>query len=215
MLNDRLFLMLPTSMDYTPHLILAKKRMEPTETALYLPPNYQVRNKMLNERRIFLWGQVDEDSSKMLVEQLLYMEATKAGLPVHMYINCPGGMVTSGYAIYDIMQAITSPVYTYCIGFAASMASILLSGGAKGHRYIYPTAEVMIHQPAMGGFQGNSADIEINARQLVKAKNLTASILAANCGQTKEKILKDFDRDHWMNAEESLAYGIVDEIIQA
>jgi len=187
--------------------------MEITETALYLPPNYQVRNKMLDERRIFLWGQVDEDSSKMLVEQLLYMEAMKPGLPVHMYINCPGGMVTSGYAIYDMMQAITSPVYTYCIGFAASMASILLSGGAKGHRYIFPTAEVMIHQPAMGGFQGNSADIEINARQLVKAKDLTASILAANCGQTKDKILKDFDRDHWMNAKESLAYGIVDEIV--
>ena len=131
-----------------------------------------------------------------------------------MYINCPGGMVTAGYAMYDMMQAVSSPIYTYCIGFAASMGSILLSGGAKGNRYIFPTAEVMIHQPSIGSFQANSADIEINARQIIRTKELTATILAANCGHTKEKVIADFDRDYWMNADEALAYGIVDEIVR-
>jgi ATP-dependent Clp protease protease subunit len=187
--------------------------MEQTETRIYLPAEYQVRNKLLDERKIFLWGQVDESSSKKIVEQLAYLEAAQPGAPVHMYINCPGGMVTAGYAMYDMMQAVSSPVYTYCIGFAASMGSIILSGGAKGNRYIFPTAEVMIHQPIIGGFQANSADIEINARQMIKAKELTASILAANCGQSKEKVMKDFDRDYWMNAAEAIAYGIVDRVV--
>ncbi len=189
--------------------------MEQTEPKIILPENYLLRTKLLEERKIFLWSAVEDDSSKILVEQLMYLEAQQPGEPVHMYINCPGGMVTAGYAIYDLMQAISAPVYTYCMGLAASMASVLLSGGAKGHRYIYPAAEVMIHQPNMGGFRGNSADIEINAKQVMKTKELTAAILAANCGQSKAKVLKDFDRDYWMNAEESLAYGIVDAIITA
>ena len=156
---------------------------------------------------------MDENSSRTIVEQLIYLEAMQPATPVHLYINCPGGSVPAGYAIYDMMQAISSPVYTYCIGFAASMASILLSGGEKGNRYIYPTAEVMIHQPLTGGFQANSADIEINAKQIIKTKELTAAILAANCGQSKQKILKDFDRDYWMNADEAIAYGIVDKMM--
>lgn len=187
--------------------------MQDNQPTINLPSSYLIRNKLLEQRKVFLWEQVDETSSKTLVEQLLYLEAIQAATPIHLYINCPGGMVTAGYAIYDMMQAISSPVYTYCTGFAASMGSILLSGGAKGNRYIYPTAEVMIHQPAIGGFQANSADIEINARQIIKTKELTAAILAANCGQTKQKVLKDFDRDYWMDAKEALAYNIVDEII--
>ncbi|XZF16241.1 ClpP family protease [Chitinophagaceae bacterium MMS25-I14] len=183
------------------------------ETVIHVHPNNIVRKKLLEERKIFLWEQVDENSSKTVVEQLAYLDATEPGVPVHMYLNCPGGMVTSGYAIYDMMQAVSSPVYTYCIGFAASMGSILLSGGEKGNRFIYPNAEVMIHQPIIGGFQANSADIEINARQIVKTKDLTASLLAANCGKSKQQVLKDFDRDYWMNAEEAVKYGIVDKII--
>ena len=175
---------------------------------------FAVRGRLLEQRKLFLWGQVDDLSSKRVVEQLLYLEDREPGAPVHMYINCPGGMVTAGYAIYDMMQAVAAPVYTYCIGFAASMGSILLSGGEKGHRYIYPTAEVMIHQPIIGGFQANSSDIEINARQIVRIKELTAALLAANCGQPVEKIMKDFNRDYWMNATEALAYGIVDELVQ-
>lgn len=188
--------------------------MEHTETNVVLQPNYHVRKKLLDERKIFLWCQVDEGSSKTVVEQLSYLEAIAPGTPIHMYINCPGGMVTAGYAMYDMMQLISSPVYTYCIGFAASMGSIVLSGGEKGHRYIYPNAEVMIHQPAVGGFQANSADIEINARHIARTKHQTAEILAANCGQPKQKVLKDFDRDYWMNAEEALAYGIVDAFVK-
>ncbi|MDR3681740.1 MAG: ATP-dependent Clp protease proteolytic subunit [Flavipsychrobacter sp.] len=184
-----------------------------TEISVKSPADYLIRNKLLDQRKIFLWGQVDDQSSKIIVEQITYLEAIQPGVPIHMYINCPGGMVTAGNAMYDIMQAVSSPVYTYCIGFAASMGATLLSGGAKGNRYIYPTAEVMIHQPSIGSFQGNSADIEINARQIIKARELTARILARNCGHSKEKIQKDIDRDYWMNAEEALAYGIVDMII--
>jgi ATP-dependent Clp protease protease subunit len=183
------------------------------EHMVSLPVNYRLRDKLLEQRQVFLWGQVDEESSRRIVEQLVYLEAMAPGVPIHMYLNCPGGMVTSGYAMYDMMQAVSSPVYTYCIGFAASMGSILLSGGEKGHRYIYPNAEVMIHQPSIGGFQANSADIEIHARQIMRTKELTAAILAANCGQSKSRVLKDFDRDYWMNAEEALAYGIVDELV--
>lgn len=188
--------------------------MENQGMPFYVTTDYRVRNKLLEQRKIFLWGPVDETSSKIIVEQLAYL-GTEGAEPIHMYINCQGGMVTAGYAIYDMMQAVESPVYTYCIGFAASMGSILLSGGEKGDRYIYPTAEVMIHQPSMGGFQGNLADIEITARQIAKTKELTAVLLAENCGQTKARILKDFDRDYWMNAKEAVEYGIVDKIVAA
>lgn len=183
------------------------------EQIFSLPVSYRLQDKLLEQRKILLWQQVDETSSRLIVEQLVYLEASGPGIPVHFYLNCPGGMVTAGYAIYDMMQAISSPVYTYCIGFAASMGSILLSGGQKGHRYIYPRAEVMIHQPAIGSFQASSADIEINARQIVRTRELTAALLADNCGQSKSKVLKDFDRDYWMNAEEALAYGIVDQLL--
>lgn len=191
--------------------------MEQTEHITeYYSFNNRLKNNLLEQRKIFLWEQVDDQSSKSIVEQLAYLEAIQPGQPIHMYINCPGGMVTAGYAMYDMMQTISSPVYTYCIGFAASMGSVLLSGGEKGNRYIYPTAEVMIHQPGIGRrFSAKSIDIEIQARQIIKTKELTARILAENCGQTIQKIMKDFDRDYWMNAEEAVNYGIVDQIIAA
>lgn len=199
-------------MEYTPALILAGKNRKMSETQVYtFTLNDTLRKTLLAERKVFLWGPVEDNSSKEIVEQLCYLEALQQGTPIHMYINCPGGVVTAGYAMYDMMQAITSPVYTYCIGFAASMGSILLSGGEKGHRYIYPRAEVMIHQPATGGWQANARDIEINARHILKTKQLTAQILADNCGQSVQKIMKDFDRDFWMDAEEAIAYGIVDK----
>src|SRR5690606_28990860 len=131
---------------------------------------------------------------------------------ISFYINSPGGVVTSGMVIYDTMQMIKSPVATICMGMAASMGSILLSGGAKGKRYIFPHGEVMIHQPSGGG-QGTSADLEIMAIQIKKAKELGAKILAENCGQTFEKVMEDFDRDYWMDAESSIKYGIVDHIL--
>ena len=168
--------------------------------------------KFIEERKIFLWGVVDDKSAKDITARLMYLDAVDPGKEIKFYINSPGGVVTSGMVIYDTMQMIKSPVSTICMGMAASMGSILLSGGAKGKRYIFPHGEVMIHQPSGGG-QGTSADIEIMAVQIRKIKALGAQILADNCGQTFEKVMKDFDRDYWMGAEESLAYGIVDGIL--
>ncbi|NJL12729.1 MAG: ATP-dependent Clp protease proteolytic subunit [Microscillaceae bacterium] len=156
-----------------------------------------------------------DNSAKDIVGRLLYLEAESPGKEITFYINSPGGMVTAGMAIYDTMQLISSPVSTVCMGLAASMGSILLSAGEKGHRFVFPHAEVMIHQPSIGGyFQGRATDLQIQAKQIIKTKELGARILAENCGQTYEKVLKDFDRDYWMDAHESLEYGIVDGIVE-
>lgn len=167
----------------------------------------------LEQRKIFLWGEVNDKSSKDITNRLLYLEAKEPGKEISFFISSPGGGVTAGMVIYDTMQMISSPVSTICMGLAASMGSILLSGGAKGRRFIYPHGEVMIHQPSGGG-RGTSADLEIIAVQMQKAKELGAEILAKNCGKTVEKIMEDFDRDYWMNAEESKKYGIVDSVLK-
>ncbi|MEO6667830.1 MAG: ATP-dependent Clp protease proteolytic subunit [Ferruginibacter sp.] len=169
--------------------------------------------KFIEQRKVFLWGAVDDKSAKDITDRLLYLEALDPGKEITFFINSPGGVVTSGMVVYDTMQMISSPVSTICMGMAASMGSILLSGGQKGRRFIFPHGEVMIHQPSGGG-RGTSADLEIMAIQIQKAKMLGAKILADNCGQTIEKILKDFDRDHWMDAKESVAYGIVDGVFE-
>jgi len=168
--------------------------------------------KFIEQRKIFLWGAVDDKSAKDITNRLLYLEAMEPGKEIKLYINSPGGIITSGMVIYDTMQMITSPVSTICMGMAASMGSILLSGGEKGKRFIYPHGEVMIHQPSGGG-QGTSADLEIMAIQILKAKQLGAKILADNCGQTYDKVMEDFDRDYWMDAKESVSYGIVDGVM--
>lgn len=173
---------------------------------------WQFDKKFIEQRKIFLWGVVDDKSAKDITNRLMYLEAIDPGKEITFYINSPGGVVTSGMVIYDTMQMISSPVSTICMGMAASMGSILLSGGEKGKRFIFPNGEVMIHQPSGGG-QGVSADLEIMAIQMQKVKDLGAEILAKNCGKTKAQILKDFDRDYWMDAKESLAYGIVDGVI--
>lgn len=169
--------------------------------------------KLLTERKVFLWGQVDDDSAKHVIDRLLYLDMIEPGKDISLIINSPGGYVTSGFTIYDTIKSISSPVSTVCMGLAASMGSILLSAGTKGKRYIYPNAKVMIHQPS-GGAQGQSSDIQIQAQEILKTKKLGAQILADNCGQTIEKVLADFDRDYWMDANESLAYGIVDGILK-
>ncbi|MEY4702632.1 MAG: hypothetical protein RIR96_529 [Bacteroidota bacterium] len=169
--------------------------------------------KFIERRKVFLWGVVDDKSSKEITDRLLYLEAIDPGKEITFYINSPGGVVTSGMVIYDTMQMISSPVSTVCMGMAASMGSILLSGGEKGKRYIFPHGEVMIHQPSGGG-RGTSADLEIMAVQIQKTKEMGAKILADNCGQTFEKVMKDFDRDYWMDAKESISYGIVDHILK-
>lgn len=172
-----------------------------------------IDGKLLDERKVFLWGQVDDDSAKHVVDRLLYLDMVDPGKEITFIINSPGGYVTSGFTIYDTIHSISSPVSTVCMGLAASMGSILLSVGAKGRRFIYPHAKVMIHQPS-GGAQGQSSDIQIQAQEILKTKQLGAEILAANCGQTVEKVLRDFDRDYWMDAAESVTYGIVDGIIK-
>ncbi|MFN8250651.1 MAG: ATP-dependent Clp protease proteolytic subunit [Ferruginibacter sp.] len=173
---------------------------------------WQFDKKFIEQRKIFLWGVVDDKSAKDITARLLYLEAIDPGKEITFYINSPGGIVTSGMVIYDTMQMISSPVSTVCMGMAASMGSILLSGGARGRRFIFPHGEVMIHQPSGGG-QGTSADLEIMAEQIRKTKEMGAKLLAVNCGQSFEKVMKDFDRDYWMDADESVKYGIVDGIL--
>ncbi|WP_447641484.1 MULTISPECIES: ClpP family protease [Chitinophagaceae] len=170
----------------------------------------------LEKRAVYLWGVVDDKSAREVVTKLILLDADKPGEEIKLYINSPGGVVTSGMVIYDTIKMIQSPVSTICMGLAASMGSILLSAGEKGKRFIYPHGEVMIHQPSIGGyFQATSADIEIQAIQIEKTKQLGAEILAKNCGKTVEQVLKDFDRDYWMDAQGAVEYGIVDGVLNA
>lgn len=171
-----------------------------------------IDTQLLSDRRIFLWGMVDDKSAKHVVDRLLYLDAQNHD-EIQLFINSPGGYVTSGFSMYDTVKMIKSPVSTICTGLAASMGSLLLSVGEKGRRFIQPHARVMIHQPS-GGARGQASDIEITAQEIVKTKELSAQILADNCGQTFDKIMKDFQRDHWMGAEESVAYGIVDGVFE-
>jgi len=171
-----------------------------------------IEEKLLEERKVFLWGMVDDDSAKHVIDRLLYLDMLNSK-EIQLIINSPGGYVTSGFAMYDTIKAIKSPVSTVCSGLAASMGSILLSVGEKGKRFIQPHAQVMIHQPS-GGARGQASNIEIQAREIIKTRELSAQILADNCGQDFEKVMKDFDRDYWMNAEESIQYGIVDGILK-
>lgn len=165
--------------------------------------------KLLSQRKVFLWGMVDDNSAKHVVERLMYLELEEPGKEIQFIINSNGGYVTSGFTIMDAMKGISSPVSTICTGLAASMGSILLSAGEKGRRFILPHAKVMIHQPS-GGAGGPASDIQIQMEEIIKTKRVGAEILAANCGKTVDQIMKDFNRDYWMSADESLAYGIVD-----
>jgi ATP-dependent Clp protease protease subunit len=166
-------------------------------------------------RAVHLWGVVDDKSAREVTTKMLLLDADKPGEEIKFFINSPGGMVTSGMVIYDTMKMLKSPVSTICMGLAASMGSILLSGGTKGKRLIFPHGEVMIHQPSLGGhIQGVSVDLEITAKQTRKAKEIGARILAENCGKKVDQIMKDFDRDYWMDAKESIDYGIVDQIVE-
>lgn len=166
-------------------------------------------------RSIYLWGIVDDKSAKDIVTKLLLLDTDNPGKEIKFFISSPGGAVTSGMVIYDTMRMLKSPVSTICMGLAASMGSILLSGGVKGKRFIFPHGEVMIHQPSLGGhIQGVSADMEIHAEQILRTKQLGARILAENTGQAYEKVMRDFERDYWMEAQKAIEYGIVDSIME-
>jgi len=177
--------------------------------------NKKLEKIFFEKRSIYLWGVVDDKSAREVTTKLMLLEYDKPGEEIKFYINSPGGVVTSGMVMYDTMRMIKSPVSTICMGLAASMGSILLSGGVKGNRYIYPHGEVMIHQPSLGGhFRGVSADLEIQAEQTRRVKEIGAKILAENCGKTVEQIMKDFDRDYWMDAGQAIKYGIVDKLVE-
>ena len=170
-----------------------------------------IDSRILYDRKVYLWGQVDDQSAKHVVDRLLYLEMTDPNKEIQLIINSPGGYVTSGFTIYDTMQSISSPVSTICTGFAASMGSIILSAGEKGRRFVMQHARVMIHQPS-GGTGGTASDIEIQMEELLKTKQLGAELLAKNCDKSVGDILRDFNRDYWMSAQESVDYGIVDDI---
>ncbi|MDO5775658.1 MAG: ATP-dependent Clp endopeptidase proteolytic subunit ClpP [Eubacteriales bacterium] len=175
--------------------------------------SYDIYSRLLKDRIIFLGDEVNEVSAQLIVAQLLFLESEDPNKDVHLYINSPGGVITAGMAIYDTMQYIKCDVSTICIGMAASMGAFLLAGGTKGKRYALPNAEIMIHQPS-GGAQGQATEIQITAEWILRTKKKMNEILAANTGNTYERLAADTERDKWMTAQEALEYGIVDSIIE-
>ena len=174
--------------------------------------SYDIYSRLLKERIIFLGTPVDDYVANLVIAQLLFLESDEPDKDINFYINSPGGMVTSGLAIYDTMQYIKPDVQTICIGQAASMGALLLAAGAKGKRFALPHARILIHQP-MGGFQGQATDIEIHAREILRMKQELNEILAKHTGQPLERIAADTERDYFMSGEESSKYGIVDTVI--
>ena len=174
--------------------------------------SYDIYSRLLKDRIIMLDGEIDDSSASLIVAQLLFLEAEDPEKDINIYINSPGGVISSGMAIYDTMNYIKPDVCTICVGMAASMAAFLLSAGKKGKRYILPNAEVMIHQP-LGGTQGQAEDIRIHAEHILKIREKMNRILAENTGKPYEQVAKDTDRDNYLDAQEALAYGLVDKIV--
>jgi ATP-dependent Clp protease protease subunit len=174
--------------------------------------SYDIYSRLLKDRIVFLGTPVDDDVANVIIAQFLFLESEDPDKDISLYINSPGGSVSSGLAIYDTMQYVKPQVSTICLGLAASMGAFLLSGGAKGKRFALPNARVMIHQPS-GGTGGQATDIEIQAKEIVKTKKRLNELMAANTGQTFEKIERDAERDYWMSGVEAKAYGLIDEVI--
>ncbi len=175
--------------------------------------SYDIYSRLLEDRIVFLTGEVNDVSADIVIAQLIYLEGKDPEKDISLYINSPGGSVTAGMGIYDTMNYIKCDVQTICVGMAASMGAFLLSSGAKGKRFSLPNSEIMIHQP-LGGTQGQASDIAIQAEHILKIKKRMNSILAANSGQPLAKIEKDVDRDYYMSAEEALKYGLIDKIFE-
>ena len=175
--------------------------------------SYDIYSRLLRERIIFLGDEVNDTTASLVVAQMLFLEAEDPGKDIHFYINSPGGSVSAGFAIYDTMQYIKCDVSTICIGMAASMGAFLLSGGAKGKRLALPNAEIMIHQPS-GGARGQETEIRIVAENILKTRNKLNEILAANTGKSVEEISRDTERDNYMTAQEAVAYGLIDSVVE-
>lgn len=173
---------------------------------------FDIYSRLLKERVVFVVGGIDDHMANLIVAQLLFLESDNPDKDIQLYINSPGGIVTAGLSIYDTMQFIQPDVSTMCLGQAASMGAVLLAGGAEGKRYTLPHSRVMIHQPS-GGFQGQQSDIEIHAREILHARERLNEILARHTGQSLDKIKADSERDFFMGAEESVAYGVVDKVL--
>ena len=174
---------------------------------------YDIYSRLLKERIIFLSGAVDDTVSTLITAQLLYLEAENPEKDISLYINSPGGVVSSGLAVYDTIQYIRPDVSTLCIGQAASMGSLLLAAGAAGKRYCLPNARIMLHQPS-AGFQGQASDIDIHAREILNEREKLNLILAKHTGQTLDKIRQDTDRDYFLGADEAIEYGLIDEVLE-
>ena len=173
---------------------------------------YDIYSRLLKDRIVFVGGPIDDNVANVVVAQLLFLESEDPDKDIHLYINSPGGVVTAGLAIYDTMQYIRPDVSTICIGQAASMGSRLLTAGAKGKRYALPLARIMIHQP-LGGAQGQSTDIQIQAKEILRLREVGNDILAKHTGQPREKLIADTERDNFMTAQEAKEYGLIDEVI--
>ncbi len=174
--------------------------------------SYDIYSRLLKERIIFLVGQVEDHMANLIIAQLLFLESENPDKDIYLYINSPGGVVTSGLAIYDTMQFIKPDVATLCVGQAASMGSLLLAGGAAGKRYCLPNSRVMIHQP-LGGFQGQATDIEIHTKEILSIKDKLNQILSHHSKKSKEQIARDTERDNFMSAKQALEYGLIDHIM--
>ena len=175
--------------------------------------SYDIYSRLLKERIIFLGEEVNDTSASIIVAQLLFLEAEDPSKDIHLYINSPGGSVSAGFAIYDTMNYIKCDVSTICIGMAASMGAFLLSGGTKGKRFALPNSEIMIHQPS-GGARGQATEIQIVAENILKTRNKLNEILAANTGKSVEEISRDTERDNYMTAQEAVAYGLIDSVVE-
>ena len=191
-------------MSFVPYVIEQNSRGE---------RSYDIYPRLLKDRIIFLGEEVTDVSANLVVAQMLFLEAEDPGKDIHFYINSPGGSVSAGFAIYDTMQYIKCDVSTICIGMAASMGAFLLSGGAKGKRLALPNAEIMIHQPS-GGARGQETEIRIVAENILKTRNKLNEILAANTGKSVEEISRDTERDNYMTAQEAVAYGLIDSVVE-
>jgi ATP-dependent Clp protease protease subunit len=196
---------------------------DPVETYMNLVPMvveqtnrgeraYDIFSRLLKERIVFITGPIDDGTSTLVVAQLLFLEAENPKKEISMYINSPGGVVTSGMAIYDTMQFIRPPVATLCVGQAASMGSLLLTAGEKGQRFALPNARIMLHQPS-GGFQGQASDIERHAEDIIKMKRRLEEVYMRHTGQTREAIERTLDRDYFMTSDEAKKYGLIDSVI--
>jgi ATP-dependent Clp protease protease subunit len=175
---------------------------------------YDIYSRLLKDRIIFIGGEIEDDMANLVIAQLLFLQNENADTDISIYINSPGGVITAGMAIYDTMQFVGCTVRTYCLGQAASMGAVLLAAGTKGQRFVLPNSRILIHQP-MGGARGTATDISIQAEEILRMRARLNEIFAHHTGQTVQKIEEDVDRDHFMSAEEAVAYGLADQIIQS